>query len=212
MTSSIALLRVRRFLRIKNEVDKTLIDLSMEDMIVTENEVKVLEVLVDILETVEIGASALSSNNIDLLRIDKVISFMLKKMENNSSDVGERMVRFLETRFFERRNSFVSGLLHYLSSRSQTELNLRFPSNAELLKKARDLYFRLFWLHANEDDTENAQVPDLVEDGGPTAKKSKVDELKMCLEEKEERRKSKSNKVDSTCPNIKRNKVRSFDP
>ena len=180
---------LRCFLRVLCEIEKTLLDLDMRELILLGEEVEMLQGLVDILETIEIGSLSMSKNDADLLRADKIIDFMLKKVDESPSQFAARMSGFINTRLLERRNAGIAGLLRSLSSPSPSSSNLSYPTKNELQKKARDLYVRLFWSPPDSVTLNEVEPCELENDdeGQPKEKKTKLDELAVHLEEKQEK-------------------------
>ena len=169
---------LRCFLRVIDAVEKALIDFALRNLILTEEEVELLKMVVDVLETIEIGAVALGSNEMDILQADRIFEFMLKKLEENGSSTGNTMVGITQQRIFQRRNQPLVGVLYYLSSPEPSESTLDYPSKPEVAKKIRDLYVRLFW----RQDHEPCNEEEVIE---PAEKVSKLEELQQYLNRNE---------------------------
>ena len=177
----------RRFLKVVKCILKALVDLGLQHLMPTEDEIELLQGLVDILETIELGSLEMSKMDVDLLHSDKVIEFMVKSVEESTSPFAAKMAEILNIRLLERRNSSISGLLRLLSSPSPAESSLDYPTKNELLKKARDLYVRLFWSPPSATNENEEQLPQNEEEDEPKEKKSKMDELKSFLAEKQDK-------------------------
>lgn len=169
---------LRYLLRVIDAVEKALIDFSLRDLILTEEEVELLKMVVDVLETIEIGAVALGSNEMDILQADRVFEFMLKKLKENGSNTESDMADITEQRIFQRRNVPLAAVLYYLSSPEPLESMLEYPSKPEVAKKIRDLYVRLFW---RQDEPIHEAIEPCHEDAEPAEKVSKLEELQQIL-------------------------------
>ena len=107
---------LRCLLRVIAAVEKALIDFGLCNLILTDEEVELLKMLVDVLETIEIGAVMLGSNEMDILQTDRVF-------EENDSATGATMVDITQQRIFQRRNQPLAGVLYYLSSPEPSGVN-----------------------------------------------------------------------------------------
>ena len=126
-------------------VTKALTEFGLDNLIPSEAEIKQLEDISDVLDTVECGATALGRNDMDLGKADQVVEFMLTQLQQNSSSFSRKMNNAIQARISERRNALLSGLLRYLAGEDLIESALTYPSRSELIKGARDLYMRLFF-------------------------------------------------------------------
>ena len=54
-----------------------MIDCSRHDLFLTENEIRQVKSLTDVLKTVELSSTTLGSNQIDLLKGDQILEFLL---------------------------------------------------------------------------------------------------------------------------------------
>ena len=135
---------VGRFLRIQKEIEKALINFSLQEEILSEPEIRQLRSLKEVLEVVEISSTTLASNKTDLFQGDCILEFLLSQTAADKSLFGQKMHAALERRVVQRRNPRIAGLLRYLSSKDNEESILTYPSKSELSKIARDIYLRLF--------------------------------------------------------------------
>ena len=174
---------LRRFLRCRKEVEKVLVHYGLHHLFLIESEVQQLQSLCTILETVEVSSTQLGSNEIDLFKADRIIEFLLMETGKDNSNFGSEMHRRLNERIVERRNIRVAGLLRYLSSNSDGESVLAYPTKLEITKFARDIYIRLFKPEPSaEDEAESTENSTLAPEPAPPAeKKSKLEELKNFL-------------------------------
>ena len=173
----------RRFHLLSPEIQKALIDLALQHLFLSEDELKIVRDLIDVLETIEIGAVKITSNDFSLLDADHVIEFMLKKMEENASGLGQTMLDILHQRLMERCNGLISGVLLYLSpNKNADNAILKYPPKNEIIKKIRDIYVRLFW---SPESNEDSALPDSEAPLEPAPKKSKAEELKDFLQSRE---------------------------
>ena len=64
-------------LLIQKEIQKTLIDCSRHDLFLTKNKIRQAKGLTDVLKIVELSSTTLGSNQIDLLKGDQILEFLL---------------------------------------------------------------------------------------------------------------------------------------
>ena len=64
-------------LLIQKEIQKTLIDCSRHDLFLTKNKIRQAKGLTDVLKIVELSSTTLGSNQIDLLKGDRILEFLL---------------------------------------------------------------------------------------------------------------------------------------
>ena len=137
---------LERFLRVCKDINKALIDLSTVELILTEIEISTILSIVDVLDIILIGSKEISKNDMNLFKADRVMEWMISKVGENTSSFAKRMKESLEKSFGSdhRRNACLAGLIKYLSSENSSPCTFTYPKNGELVKKARDLYIRLF--------------------------------------------------------------------
>ena len=181
---------LKRFLLLKNELQKALLDHGQLEEFLTNDEVERLKDLVDVLETMEIGSVNISTNDSSLLDADQVMEFTLEKLQDNQSSIGRKMHELLLKRFEERRNPLLSGILHQLSQSSDSSLD--YPMRNDLIKKMKDLYVRLFSSSESMGAEEPQPSTSTSEEQEQPSKKSKVEELKAFLEKKKASAKEKN--------------------
>ena len=83
---------------------------SVSELILTESELDLIKELVDCLEVIEVGATALSKRDVDILKSEKIFEFILSKLKENSF-VSEDLYNAVTERINERRNSGTCGLV-----------------------------------------------------------------------------------------------------
>ena len=104
---------IERFLEIKAEIAHALVDLKMPAM-VTEDEIKILEQVLNALKPVETAVTQLSSQDCNLLSADIILSEMIESLDKLAdSDIKNRLKDNLITRINQRRTKF-SDVLAYL--------------------------------------------------------------------------------------------------
>ena len=64
-------------LLIQKEIQKAIIYCCCHDLFLTENEIRQVKSLTDVLKIVELSSTTLGSNQIDLLKGDQILEFLL---------------------------------------------------------------------------------------------------------------------------------------
>ena len=185
---------LRRFHLLKGDIQKALVDHSQLDVFLSAEEEAVLQDLIDVLETLELGTVSISANDYSILDADRVFEFMLQQLKENPSDISQKMYEILDCRFEERRNKELAGVLFHLSATQDSALT--YPTKTETMKTIRDLYARLFW--SNTSSVASSSTPEMTdtnENDEPAPKKSKGEQLKEFLETRKEADKDKTTKT-----------------
>ena len=113
---------LRRFHLLKGDIQKALVDHSQLDAFLSAEEEIILQNLIDVLETLELGTVSISANDFSILDADRVFEFMLQQLKENSSPISQKMYECLDRRFEERRNNRLAGVLFHLSANTSAKL------------------------------------------------------------------------------------------
>ena len=175
---------VQRFLELSDVLPTALNELASNHLFPSEDELQLATEIVDSLNLVEVAVLALGRRDSDLAKADKIFTFLLSNLEQQTGALSTKLGEAITTRILERRNPLISGLLVYLDDAAEFEQlsqdsPFEFPTKTELAKTARDLFVRLFPSQDdnNEEDDENAEEE-------PPAKQSKAEELDALLSRK----------------------------
>ena len=185
---------VRSLLRILSAVNKALLEFGLAHLILSEAEVNMLRGVVDCLDTIEVAATELGGNDVDMGAADKIMEFILVNLGKDESPFGTSMYDAVFRRIEERRMPHISGLIRYLSGENLSDSTLSYPSRQELMKTARDVFVKFFWEKpaSCEAEAPTPTTPPTAptastsqgESDDPPCKRSKSAELKAFLCEK----------------------------
>ena len=90
---------LRVVLQILSAVNQALKEFSFIHLILTSAEVKQLEAVYEVLDTVAAGATELGSNDMDLEKADKVFEFLIRQLSQEESAFGSQMCESVSRRF-----------------------------------------------------------------------------------------------------------------
>ena len=154
---------LERYMKLRKDIDKTLIDFGKQNLILNDSEVSQVQSIVDVLDTILVGSKIISKNDKNILQAERVMEWMVQKIDEDTSQFGKKIKINLEKRVMERRKSDISGLIRHLSCTSgtskQAASQFKYQSATHLSRKARDIYVRLFTedIPAAEDLPEEEQ-------------------------------------------------------
>lgn len=139
---------VERFVRLKEPIKKTLLDLNMSEKL-NEHCEKNAECLLKVLMPVLKSTEALSRSDANLLTAEGILKFLFDELGSHNSELSDRMVFHLKSEISKRRNNKIISLMKIF--RDPNVLTLRcddsffkLESRKEILMTAQNLMLRLF--------------------------------------------------------------------
>lgn len=154
---------VERFLKLKNAIKKSLIDLNMSAMWNDDN-IPILQSIMDILQPVKLSVEALSRKDATLLTSEAIIEVLFDKLESMDNDLAKKFLENLANEIGkrERRNINLITLIKYLHNPASIQNeNERLPSNCTknaLIKFTEELYTRLYPSTSTSNETDDVQL------------------------------------------------------
>ncbi len=155
------LIMVERFVKLKNEVQKALIDLK-EPCHITEEDFLFIEEVIRILTPVKMAVEAICMHDANLLSCDVAINFMMNKIDEKKSEIGERLYEALKRRISERR-TYLSDITSYLRFRKLPSVAEFIPplSKYQLTSRIKDLAEEIFEVSLSNDyESDNVYLED----------------------------------------------------
>lgn len=135
---------ISEFLKLRNCINHTLLDLNLETFYETEFEI--LHNILKELEPLAVATNKLSSDTVTLLEADAILKFTLSSTGNSDTVFANNLKAALSERIFQRRNITVNTLIMYLHNGSipKSCKNLKYSSKTAAKHLAVKLYDRLF--------------------------------------------------------------------
>lgn len=152
---------IERFLNLKSCIPNALrAVLSTES--VSDDEWKTLDLIYETLRPVELILKAICAEDIDLLKAESSIEFLLGKLREVTNPLALKLYQSLSNRYNFRRNAETVAMMSYLHNPAMftEESNSRafpFPTKQVLKKYAERTYKRLFPEH-REIEVTNEEV------------------------------------------------------
>lgn len=141
------LLMIERFMLLKNEVQKALIDLN-EPCHINEDDFLFIEEVIRILKPVKMAVEAICMHDANLLSCDVAINFMMKKISERRTEISDLLYEALKNRITDRR-TFLSDVASYLRFRKlpSSTFFTQNLSKYQLVSRIKDLVEALFELN-----------------------------------------------------------------
>ncbi len=145
-------------IKIENEIRASLEELNKTELVdqINFEELKNLQM---VLEPVKLAVENLSRENVTLINSETILNFMLEKLDNLESEIGERLAGNLRKRIDERNNPILMELLQSLK-------DPKFPPSKTVINFAGDLASRLFGIEeeslsaaANSNVVSTSNIP-----------------------------------------------------
>ena len=156
---------LKKYVLLRNIIDKTLIDLKLQSLILSEEEFHHVKDLVEALEIVEVGSRKLCQRKVTLGLADRILEFMLAKLYKLTTSIGIQLYTNVESRIKERRNKGASTLQAFLEDHEFLDeiehggiRRLEYAQRNEITKLACFLYIRLF--KSDDEDPQTIEDPD----------------------------------------------------
>lgn len=130
---------IQNFLKLKNSVQKALIDYNNEIRF-TDEEIQLLENLSSSLCIIKATVEAICEQKADLLTAEAALQFMIEKLDQENSCVSDELMVSLKKRISERRIPILSGTLKYLHNcanfykEGPSSYPFQNPDSEEILK------------------------------------------------------------------------------
>lgn len=157
---------INKFLKLKNCIQKALIDLEMGDIWFEEN-IDVLQNIFDVLNPIKIAVEALCRRDINILTADAVLSTLCQKTTTFTNTIGKQINEALQIRINERRDKRLYTLIKYLKNPDIFSSNDHFFPHAtkkSTLLYAENLHNRLFRQNNNETDSSDDNINHIEEE------------------------------------------------
>ena len=144
---------MRRFLKVKNQIQKCLIDLKAMDKFLSTDEIKLAREVLKALDYMELAVKAFSNQELYLSGVEASATYIvngLRKEEQKGNQMAGKIAQSFFDRINLRRVPEMSGLVHYLSDPSSYRAEnpddlFTFPAKARvLIPYACKLIKRLF--------------------------------------------------------------------
>ena len=119
-------------------------------------DIKIIEELVDPLDTIELCATRLCARDVNIAKADRIFEYMIRELRELKSDVGVRLCTEVEYRIYERRLKIPATLMAYLENpmfliQKTPKKLLTYATKVEIQNEAKDLLLRLFSAENNND-------------------------------------------------------------
>lgn len=140
---------IQRFIKVKKAVFKSLVDFSLENLMLSDDELTVIENLAKSLELIVLGSEMICRREATLLTADDTLKFMVKELDVQDCYLAKDLKNALIERICQRRKKDLVGLLKFLdnpqSSKSDMDDDLfSMPSKAVMINLAIEIAGRLF--------------------------------------------------------------------
>ena len=145
----------KRFLKIRFEIHKSLIDAQKSSMYPTESEIDLIEEVVAALDVVEATTRHLQGRKVTLAEADRVFQYTLKEIHELKTPFADRLYDALIARILERRHKIFSTAHAYLEKASimqSKDLILPRATKKDITKFFEELFVRLY--QSNEQGPE----------------------------------------------------------
>ena len=108
---------VERFVKLSKCIKIALIQVR-SSILTSDSELLILKNLVKVLKPVKLGAEALCRGDSNLLRVEKVFSFVLSQLQSYESDISKNLYEALKRRILSTSNPDLIHLIGYLNKPS----------------------------------------------------------------------------------------------
>lgn len=143
---------IQSFLKIKNAIKKTLIDIDCGHLW-KEEHVPTLNKLIEVLNPIKDAVEALSRRDSNLLVADAIINALYEQLLSINTSLSQQMVSTIKEKINERRNLKILYTINYLKSAGSYTVNSDI-SKMSLKIYAESLYKRLFNNLTEEESTD----------------------------------------------------------
>ena len=95
---------LKRFLKIEVSINNTLDEFDMTAKCLAMDGITVIRNLSESLKIIEVGATALCSRNVSVVKSDKIFEFVLNKLSNETGIISRELLITVNKRIELRRN------------------------------------------------------------------------------------------------------------
>jgi len=104
---------IKRLLEVRKSVSKALVELEMQDLMLTESEVLLLDSLSDALDVIETASLALGRRDCTLFKSERIFKYLLKQLSEQQSCIGNDLYEEVRGRILERRQRHLAGNIEF---------------------------------------------------------------------------------------------------
>lgn len=140
---------IKRFLRVKDSINKALGEIGTTK--INDENIKILQEMLFILEPMELGVNELGKNNTNLLKAEAIIMYILQKLKDINTEMSLNLFQILKRRIEERRNKGLISLMSFLKNCTYPKAHefLSYTSKSDISLLASEIYNRLFTFGEN---------------------------------------------------------------
>ena len=147
---------LQRFRYLKKELECALIQIN-KTFDFSNNEISAIEEIIKALEPIKAAIDALGADDSDLVVSEKIIKFVMMKLQKNKSSIGKKLYEAFRKRVGQRRNTYLIHLMEYLKNPSfvkntHDHMGERIRKK-DILRLAMEFAERLFPVTEQEERT-----------------------------------------------------------
>ena len=150
---------IRRFLRLKDCINHTLIEIGMET--VPERDIVVLQKLLNVLTPLEVAVKELSKDNVTLVTAEGVYKFLFNSLTEIDNDLSNILLIEIKKRMEQRRDKILTTLIDTGTIPRSTEY-FDYASKSAAKDLAENIMERIYPSMLNNNNDNNTDNDDVV--------------------------------------------------
>lgn len=173
---------LKRFLQIKDPVNKTLNDLGQQQ--ISEENISILKELLDVLAPLEIAIKELSKNSATLLTAEGVYKFIFESLDKFQTNLSKNLSIQIKKRMDERRDRILMTLIIFLETGNipQSTKYFDYASKDAAIALAVDIFKRIHVSACDNNSTEHNDVDEQIASEGECESQNAANCLQQQLE------------------------------